>query len=155
MTHNLFDNAKFGDTFLTTENKQAVFLRFSENAEYKFAILYIEDWGMVQVFRHNGKEVHDDVAYNVVKKQEEPVSEELEYASEKYACRFSSSKYGHDKVKNAFIAGAQLDRQQMMAKAIDVKINRDTLYDLKPFIHEKYLDYKIGDKCKMILIKED
>ncbi len=87
--------------------------------------------------------------------QEEPVSEDLEYASEKYACRFSSSKYGHDKVKDAFIAGAKLDRQQMLSKAIDVKINRDTLYDLKPFIHEKYLDYKIGDKCKMILIKED
>ena len=40
------------------------------------------------------------------------VSEELEYASEKYACRFSSSKYGHDKVKDAFIAGADWQKEQ-------------------------------------------
>lgn len=51
--------------------------------------------------------------------------------------------------------GMKLQEKQMMKGAIDVKINRDTLYDLKPFIHEKYLDYKIGDKCKMILIKEE
>ena len=78
MTHNLFDNAKFGDMFLTTENKQAVFLRFAENAEYEFAFLYVEDWGTVQVFRHNGKEVRNDVAHSVVRKQKEPVSEDLE-----------------------------------------------------------------------------
>lgn len=44
--------------------------------------------------------------------QEEPVSEDLEYASEKYACRFSSSKYGHDKVKDSFIAGAEWQKEQ-------------------------------------------
>lgn len=71
MAQNLFDNAKFGDMFLTTENKQAVFLRFTENAEYEFAILYVEGWGNVQVFRHNGKEVHDDVAYSIIGKQKD------------------------------------------------------------------------------------
>lgn len=50
---------------------------------------------------------------------------------------------------------AELLKQQMMKDAIDLKINRDTLYDLKPIIHEKYLDYKIGDKVKLIIIKED
>ena len=78
MTDNLFDNAKFGDMFLTTENKQAAFLRLSENAENKFAILYVEDWGTVQVFRHNGNEVNGDIAHSIIKKQEEPVSEDLE-----------------------------------------------------------------------------
>lgn len=76
MTHNLFDNAKFGDMFLTAENKQAVFLRIAENAEYKFAILYIEDWGTVQVFRHNGKEIYNDAAHSIISKQEVPVSED-------------------------------------------------------------------------------
>ena len=76
----LFENAKFGDIFITTEKKQAVFLRLAENAEYKFAFLYIEDWGIVQVFRHNGKEIHNDVAHSVVGKYENPVGEEFEKA---------------------------------------------------------------------------
>lgn len=45
--------------------------------------------------------------------QEEPTSNDLEYASEKYACRFSSSKYGHEKVKDAFIAGAQWQKEHL------------------------------------------
>lgn len=84
MTDNLFDNAKFGDMFLTTENKQAAFLRLSENAENKFAILYVEDWGTVQVFRHNGNEVNGDIAHSIIKKQEEPVSEDLENEIQRY-----------------------------------------------------------------------
>ena len=49
--------------------------------------------------------------------QEVPVSEELEYASEKYACRFSSSKYGHDKVKKVFIAGADWQKEHLWKPA--------------------------------------
>ena len=48
---------------------------------------------------------------------EEPVIEELEYASEKYACRFSSSKYGHDKIKATFIAGAQWQKENLWKPA--------------------------------------
>ena len=50
--------------------------------------------------------------------------------------------------------GAQWQKEQMMKDAIEVRINRDRLYNLKPIIHEKYLDYKIGDKVKIIIIKE-
>jgi len=78
MAHNLFDNAKFADIFVTTENKQAVFLRLSENAENKFAVLYVKDWGTVQVFRHNGNEVNGDIAHSIIRKQEEPISEDSE-----------------------------------------------------------------------------
>ena len=46
-------------------------------------------------------------------------------------------------------------KQQMMKDALDLKINRDTLYDLKPIIHEKYLDYRIGDRVKVIIIKDE
>lgn len=49
----------------------------------------------------------------------------------------------------------QWQKEQMMKDAIGLKINRDTLYDLKPIIHEKYLDYKIGDKVKVIIVKDE
>lgn len=47
---------------------------------------------------------------------------------------------------------AQWQKEQMMESAIEVKINRDTLYNLKPIIHEKYQDLRIGDK--ILIIKE-
>ena len=50
---------------------------------------------------------------------------------------------------------AQWQKEQMMKSAIEVKINRDTLYNLKPIIHEKYQDLRIGDKVKVIIVKED
>ena len=48
----------------------------------------------------------------------------------------------------------KLAKKELMKDAIEVRINRDRLYNLKPIIHEKYLDYKIGDKVKIIIIKE-
>ena len=40
-------------------------------------------------------------------KLKEPASEDLEEATERYACKYSSSKYGYAKVGEAFKAGAQ------------------------------------------------
>lgn len=51
--------------------------------------------------------------------------------------------------------GAQWQREKMMKDAVEIKINRDTLYDLKPLIHERYLDYKIGQKVKIIILPSD
>ena len=93
--------------------------------------------------------------------QEEPVSEDLEYASEKYACRFSSSKYGHDKVKDAFIAGDKWKEEQLMKDAVDVEVKIDA--GGYPYIPQIELwDYdkdeplaEEGDKVKVIVIKED
>lgn len=34
-------------------------------------------------------------------------SEYLEQKAEQYACKFSNSKYGHDKIKAAYIAGVK------------------------------------------------
>lgn len=92
---------------------------------------------------------------------EEPISEDLESASEKYACRFSSSKYGHDKVKDAFIAGDKWKEEQMLKDAIDVKVKVDA--GGYPYIPQMELyDYdkdvplaKEGDKYKVVLIKEE
>lgn len=154
MTDNLFDNAKFGDMFLTTEKKQAVFLRLSENAENKFAILYVEDWGTVQVFRHNGNEVNGDIAHSIIKKQEEPVSEDLEEASRNYA---DNEEYGDDvyySIKATFKAGAKWQKEKMITKAIDGKVLANGMGN--PILH--LLDkgrHLIDKKVKVILIKED
>ena len=63
-----FENAKFGDRFITRQGKVALFLRLKENAEYQFADLYIEDWGIVQVFREDGRECHGDYEHDIVDK---------------------------------------------------------------------------------------
>lgn len=52
-------------------------------------------------------------------------------------------------------SGKEAERMEMMKQAVEIKINRDTLYALKPLIHERYLDYKIGDKVKLIILKDD
>ena len=89
--------------------------------------------------------------------KEEPVSEELEYASEKYVCRFSSSKYGHDKMKDAFIAGAQWQKEQMMKDAVYGLVcghdeSSPAWIDLnllnKPNV-------KVGTEVKLIIIKDE
>ena len=49
----------------------------------------------------------------------------------------------------------QWQKEKMMKDAVEIKINRDTLYDLKPLIHERYLDYKIGQKVKIIILPSD
>lgn len=86
MTREIFENAKFGDMFLTAGLKQAVFLRLSENAENKFAVLYVEGWGTIQVFRENGEEVHGDSAYDILRKQSQPsLPSNLDEAANKYA----------------------------------------------------------------------
>lgn len=96
--------------------------------------------------------------------QEEPISEDLEYASEKYACRFSSSKYGHDKVKDAFIAGDKWKEEQIMAKAKGGTVQEDyqiimddgTYIDLDPSMSLKpALAVKAGERIKVIVIKEE
>lgn len=67
MNENMFENAKFGDMFLTSDNKQAVFLHFSPYNS--FAILYIEGRGQIAVYIKTG-----DFLYRkgrIVKRKEE------------------------------------------------------------------------------------
>ena len=51
----------------------------------------------------------------------ELVSEDLELVSERYACKFSSSKYGHDKVKDAVVWGAKWQKERMMKALLDME----------------------------------
>ena len=171
MTDNLFDNAKFGDMFLTTENKQAVFLRFSENAEYEFAILYVEDWGNVQVFRHNGKEIYNDAAHSIVSKKEEPVSEqnlsnvektvknwkepvseELESEIQRYYVDWDE----HPEYVQTARHFAKWQKEQMMAKAVDGEVTHGkslAIPSLGYRLDKEGFDF--GDKVKVLVVKED
>ena len=86
--------------------------------------------------------------------QKEPVSEDLELASERYACRYADSKYGHDKIKKAYTAGAQWQEEQMLAKAIDGEVGYWNIRGL--FVNmEMPNELEEGDKVKLIIIKED
>lgn len=52
---------------------------------------------------------------------QEPVSEDLDLAAERYACRYADSKYGHDKIKKAYTAGAQWQKERMMKALLDME----------------------------------
>ena len=118
---------------------------------------------------HSVTKTNDQVLANSAKSSkdlQEPVNEELEKEINAFFAGWcEEDEYGSAVKPDFYSAGledikdiarhfAQWQKEQMMKDAIEVKINRDTLYNLKPFIHEKYLDYKIGDKVKIIIIKE-
>lgn len=48
-------NAEFGDKFIARNGKPALFIRLIENAEYKMALFYVKDYGLVQVDRETGE----------------------------------------------------------------------------------------------------
>ena len=95
--------------------------------------------------------------------QEEPVSEDLEEASNNYVLNV---RKGYPRVMdetdryicNAFKAGAQWQKQQLMANAVDGKIyETQARSKLKAATTGKLspLDYNVGDKVKVVVIKED
>jgi len=73
--------------------------------------------------------------------------------ADEIAIKWKAYGLPYNAIRDAAIEMALWQKEQMMKSAIEVKINRDTLYNLKPIIHEKYQDLKIGDK--ILIIKED
>ena len=116
-----------------------------------------EEVARIQLYTQS--EVLKQVLDYIDEVQKEPVSEDLEYASEKYACRFSSSKYGHDKIKATFKTGAKWQKEQVIANAIDAEVLEN--YDGKvikyddTILDKKLSNCKVFDKVKVIVIKED
>ena len=101
---------------------------------------------------------------------EEPVSENLEEAAKKYSsCTYLEEVLSDDdkevlkeRLVNTFKSGAKWQKEQMIAKAIDVEVKVDA--GGYPYIDKtiELYDYcedvplaKEGDKYKVILIKED
>ena len=60
-----------------------------------------------------------------------------------------------DAFRQGFHIGALWLQQQILENSTEIKVNRDFLYDIKQYIHEKYLDYKVGEKIRIALIKEN
>lgn len=108
----------------------------------------------------NGKAEVCGLLLNLINSlQKEPVSEDLELASERYACKFSSSKYGHDKIKKAYTAGAQWQREQMLKDAKCVKVYDDWTYGKdadrvkQPAVKLRDQSLQIGSEVKLIIIE--
>jgi hypothetical protein len=96
-------------------------------------------------------------------KSEEPVSEDLEHAVNAYIgyapeVDESSSTYGK---RQAFKAGANWQKQQLMAKAVDVEVKVDAggypyIPQIELYDYDKDIPLaKEGEKVKVIVIKED
>jgi hypothetical protein len=103
----------------------------------------------------NGKAEVCGLLLNLINSmQKELECEDLELASERYACKFSSSKYGHDKVKDAVVWGANWQKEQMMAKAVDGEVGYWNIRGLSVNM-ELPSKFEEGDKVKVIIIKED
>lgn len=66
MNENLFENAKFGDMFLTNENKQAIFLHFLIGQQ--IAVLYVENFGQIVVNTQTGMDVFKGAIRYITKK---------------------------------------------------------------------------------------
>lgn len=85
--------------------------------------------------------------------QEEPVSEDLEEAAQRYnedmSWCWEAPKYPH---LEAFKAGAKWQKEQMMAKAVDGTARPD--YN-EIWCNLASSNLKDGDKVKVIVIKED
>lgn len=95
--------------------------------------------------------------------KEEPASEELDEAAKRYATEGDEISGLHiiDEEVEAFNAGANWQKEKLMAKAVDIEVKVDA--GGYPYIPQIELyDYdkdeplaKEGDKYKVILIKED
>ena len=90
--------------------------------------------------------------------QEEPISEDLEEATNNYVLNV---RKGYPRVMdetdryicNAFKAGAKLQKQQLMAKAINTEAS--FTMSVPCICISLPLGVKVGDKVKVIVIKED
>ena len=72
MNPNLLSNAKFGDMFLTNENKQAIFLHYLIGR--KFAVLYVENYGQIVIYTQTGMDVFNGAIRYITKKIEKEES---------------------------------------------------------------------------------
>lgn len=92
--------------------------------------------------------------------QEEPVSEELEEAVDEYAPDFSNSiasKAAVDAVRDAFKAGAKWQMAQVIKNAVEggCFFYKNGYYHISCDVDEHLTDIKMGDKVKVIVVKED
>lgn len=98
-----------------------------------------------------------DSAVEFIGSSLQPVSEDLENAALEYATHYdknwSEVKYGYiaENEAEAFKAGAKWQKEQIMKETIDATLLNRNLIKQKHTTHPLY----VGDKVKIIIIKED
>ena len=84
----------------------------------------------------------------------------LEEAAEKYSDKYCSDWAYHLEYEDAFIAGAEWQKEQMMKEAVEAEITVGRLPDdwslaYNPDeLHRALLKFKSGDKVKIIIVKQ-
>ena len=91
---------------------------------------------------------------------EEPVSEELEEAAKNHAVerfRITRNRELAEKCRWSYITGAEWQKEQMMSKAVEgwCFSYKNGFVHISCDIDEHLTDIKIGDKVKLIIVKED
>lgn len=106
------------------------------------------------------KEAFIDMKYFIDSLPEEKPSEDLEEAVENYIAPIENDEgldyinFNGKDIKDAFIAGAEWQKEQMMKDAVEG--DYDCQYMTPAVFLDKYLDgIKDGDKVRIIIVKED
>lgn len=120
-------------------------------ADIDAAMAEVEEKSKAFTEAHKGETAEEILAQM---RGEEPVSEELEEAAEKYAHEAYSHPVDRNIEKADFIAGAKWQKQQMMAKAVDSEVGYWNQRGLSVLMNLPS-EFEEGDKCKIMLIKED
>lgn len=97
--------------------------------------------------------------------QEEPVSEELEDAADKYSqsihSDYSNDMFDSHNIYDAVIYGANWQRQKMIKDAVEATVHGvsgregSMMKGIAVTAYADVPDCKFGDKVKLIIIKED
>lgn len=117
------------------------------------AIDYI---GMPTCAEYNRVWAYNDVLEIIDSLEEEPVSEDLEVAAKSYSAyrRGDDTEISYDINRyEGVIAGAIWQKQQMMKDAVELPLYLDGDFLTVDYDFTES-DYKVGDKVKMIIIKE-
>ena len=97
------------------------------------------------------EEAYNEVLAILDTMQEEPVSEDLEEAGKQYLERSNPDRV--HQITNAFKAGAEWKEEIMMAKAINTEVS--LTMSVPSICISLPLGVNVGDKVKVIVIKED
>lgn len=86
---NLFENAKFGDIYLSNDGKKNVFCSFTTSGNDNLARLYREGWGVITSYLdgtvHSGTELEKGIDFTIKERRDsliEKACEWLESANE-------------------------------------------------------------------------
>ena len=78
MQNNIFENAKFGDIFVSKDGTKHTFCSFTNSGDDTLARLYREQWGVVLSYL-DGTIHSDNADFNIVERYEESSNEETDY----------------------------------------------------------------------------